>query len=56
MLTLLISLQAFLNMGGYGWYVWSAYCLLFLLLFLNIFIPLKRNTKLKQRLIVDLQD
>jgi heme exporter protein CcmD len=40
------TLHAFLQMGGYAAYVWTAYALVFLALFLNGFVALKklRNT------------
>jgi len=50
------SLQTFLHMGGYAIYVWPAYGLTFIVLIINIILPLKREgrffqtfTKLKKR-------
>ena len=36
----------FFNMGGYALYVWSTYGLAFIVLVLNIIIPLRREKKL----------
>ena len=37
------SLQSFLHMGGYAIYVWPAYFLTFIVLILNVILPLKRE-------------
>ena len=37
------SLQSFLHMGGYAIYVWPAYVLTFIVLILNVILPLKRE-------------
>lgn len=36
----------FFHMGGYALYVWSSYGLAFIVLILNIIIPLRREKKL----------
>lgn len=36
----------FFNMGGYALYVWSTYGLAFIVLVLNVIIPLRREKKL----------
>ncbi len=36
----------FFHMGGYALYVWSAYGLVFIVLVLNIIIPLRREKQL----------
>lgn len=43
-----MSMQTFLAMGGYAFYVWSAYGLTFLVLLANLIIPImQRRTLLK---------
>lgn len=39
------SLQSFLHMGGYAIYVWPAYILTFIVLILNVILPLKRENR-----------
>jgi len=40
-----MSLNDFFYMGGYAIYVWSAYGICFVVLILNIFLPLMRERK-----------
>jgi len=42
--------SAFFAMGGYGQYVWSAYGLAALVIALNLYLPLRRRTTLRQQL------
>ena len=50
-----MSLNNFFSMGGYAAYVWSAYGISFIILFLNIFLAVRNERKtmneLKKRLI-----
>ena len=39
-------MHEFFNMGGYALYVWSTYGLAFIVLVLNIIIPLRREKQL----------
>jgi len=36
----------FLNMGGYGVYVWPAYLIVAIVLIVNVLFPLRRHQKL----------
>ena len=49
------SLAAFLEMGGYGAYVWGSYVIAAITLALNVILPLRRHravrTQLKRRLV-----
>ena len=36
----------FLNMGGYGLYVWPAYLIVAIVLVLNLVVPLRRHRRL----------
>ena len=36
----------FLNMGGYGIYVWPAYLIVAIVLVLNLVVPLRRHRRL----------
>ena len=36
----------FLNMGGYGLYVWPAYLIVAIVLILNLVVPLRRHKRL----------
>ena len=36
----------FLNMGGYGIYVWPAYLIVAIVLIVNLIVPLRRHRKL----------
>ncbi|MEJ2142411.1 MAG: heme exporter protein CcmD [Gammaproteobacteria bacterium] len=40
----------FLNMGGYGAYVWSAYGITFVVMIIAIVIPLRQHATLRKRL------
>ena len=54
-----MTFAEFIHMGGYGFYVWSAYGVVALLLVLNTLIPLARHRRLlretKQNLEKDAQ-
>jgi heme exporter protein D len=41
-----MSLNEFLHMGGYGFYVWNAYGAVALLFLYNTFIPILRHRRL----------
>ncbi len=43
-------MNAFFDMGGYGFYVWSAYTVALIVLVLNLLIPMFRNRRLRRRL------
>ena len=36
----------FLNMGGYGVYVWPAYVIVAIVLIMNLIVPLRRHRRL----------
>jgi heme exporter protein D len=40
----------FFAMGGYGFYVWSAYSMTFLVFFINLILSITENKKIKKRL------
>lgn len=42
--------QEFFNMGGYGFYVWTAYGLMAIVMLLNIIIPLRQKTEVLAQL------
>lgn len=44
------ALREFLHMGGYGFYVWSAYGVALIVLVANVFVPLVRARELHARL------
>ena len=44
------ALREFLHMGGYGFYVWSAYGMAFIVLVANVVVPLLRARELRTRL------
>ena len=44
------KLREFLDMGGYAFYVWSAYGVAFIVLVANIIVPLLRARDLRARL------
>ena len=44
------TLSEFFHMGGYGFYVWSAYGVTFLVLVANVVVPLLRTRELRTRL------
>ncbi len=41
-----MSLYNFLSMGGYAFYVWSAYGVCFIVLFLNIILAIKNERRI----------
>ncbi len=43
-------MREFLHMGGYGFYVWSAYGVAFVVLVANVIVPLVRARELRTRL------
>jgi len=43
-------MNAFFDMGGYGFYVWTAYTVTLIVLVLNLLIPMFRNRRLLRRL------
>ena len=49
-----MSLNSFFSMGGYAVYVWSAYCISFIVLLLNVILAIRNEhkvlAKLKKRL------
>ncbi len=45
-----MSLQEFLHMGGYGFYVWTSYGIATIILLVNIILPiLQRKSFLRQQ-------
>ena len=46
-----MSLSEFFHMGGYAFYVWSAYGTTLVVLLLNIVLPLRRYRTLKRQAI-----
>jgi len=44
------ALREFFYMGGYGFYVWSAYGVTFIVLVANVIVPLVRARELRTRL------
>lgn len=44
------SFAEFLAMGGYGFYVWTAYAIAFVVLLLNIVLPLMQRKQLLRQL------
>ncbi len=44
------AVREFLHMGGYGFYVWSAYGVTFLVLAANAIVPVLRARELRTRL------
>ena len=44
------TLREFLHMGGYGFYVWSAYGVTFVVLVANVLVPMLRARDLRARL------
>ena len=44
------TLREFFHMGGYGFYVWSAYGVAFIVLVANIVVPMWRMRELRGRL------
>ena len=45
-----LKMNAFFDMGGYGFYVWTAYTVTLIVLVLNLLIPMFRNRRLLRRL------
>ena len=45
-----MSLSEFLHMGGYAFYVWTAYGIVTLVLLINFIIPIHRRRKLLQQI------
>lgn len=39
-------MKEFFHMGGYAFYVWGAYAVTFIVLIMNVLIPLRREQKL----------
>ncbi|MDX1432524.1 MAG: heme exporter protein CcmD [Gammaproteobacteria bacterium] len=44
------TLREFLHMGGYGFYVWSAYGVTLVVLVANVLVPMLRARDLRARL------
>jgi len=44
------TLREFLHMGGYGYYVWSAYGVTLVVLVANLLVPMLRARELRARL------
>jgi len=44
------ALLDFLHMGGYAFYVWWSYAIVFALLVLNVVLPLRRDRAVRARL------
>ena len=44
------DLLNFLHMGGYAFYVWTSYAIVCVLLVLNVWLPLRRNRQVRDRL------
>jgi heme exporter protein D len=47
-----MSLEIFLEMGGYGFYVWTAYGVTFLVLLINIVWPIVQRKNLLRQLLI----
>jgi heme exporter protein D len=45
-----MSWTEFLNMGNYGFYVWTSYALAAIVLALNVLVPLRQRKTVRQRL------
>ena len=41
-------MNEFLQMGGYAFYVWSAYGISLIILLINVYLPLQREKKIIQ--------
>ncbi|MEE8379239.1 MAG: heme exporter protein CcmD [Gammaproteobacteria bacterium] len=50
-----MSLQEFLHMGGYGFYVWTSYGLCAIVLILNVIQSLSRQRKIMRELTIRLR-
>ncbi len=46
------SFAEFLAMGGYGFYVWTSYGITFVVLLLNVIIPLLQKKKIWRELLL----
>lgn len=44
------TLREFFHMGGYAFYVWSAYGVAFIVLVANVIVPVLRGRELRARL------
>jgi heme exporter protein D len=44
------TLREFFHMGGYAFYVWSAYGMAFIVLIANVIVPVVRARELRARL------
>ncbi len=44
------ALREFFHMGGYAYYVWSAYGITFVVLVANVVVPVLRSRELHERL------
>jgi len=47
-----VNWEVFLEMGGYGFYVWTAYGVTFAVLLLNILWPIMQRKQLLRQLII----
>ncbi|QWF69427.1 heme exporter protein CcmD [Methylomonas paludis] len=47
-----MTLQEFLHMGGYAVYVWSAYGVTFVVLLINLLLPLLQRKQLLRQLML----
>ena len=45
-----MSFQQFLSMGGYAFYVWTSYALVFGILLINVVLPLRRQSEVKRNI------
>lgn len=52
---MITEIQEFLHMGGYAFYVWSAYGISFIVLVLNVIIPLRREKRMIQYIAIHTQ-
>ena len=46
-----MSLQQFFSMGGYAFYVWTAYVMVLGVLLVNIILPLRRKAEVKNSIV-----
>jgi len=42
--------ESFFNMGGYALYIWGSYLLAFVILGLNVWLPLQKYRKQRQKI------
>ena len=47
----IMTLQHFISMGGYAWYVWSAYAMVFFVLGWNLIHTLRLAGRIKKQLL-----